>query len=74
MKSFTHSQRGAIDSNLDVVADASKKAPKRSVFVVQASCHNPTGLDYSREQWLKIAERMLEWQHFPFFDAAYLGF
>jgi aspartate aminotransferase len=51
-----------------------KAAPARSVFLLHACAHNPTGIDPSLEQWKEIAEIMLEKGHFAFFDAAYQGF
>jgi len=49
-------------------------APPKSVIVLQACAHNPTGLDLTREQWKKIAEVCKERQLIPFFDCAYQGF
>lgn len=51
-----------------------KAAPPRSVFLLHACAHNPTGVDPTREQWTTIAETMLEKKHFAFFDCAYQGF
>ncbi|KAI0649475.1 aspartate aminotransferase [Trametes meyenii] len=53
---------------------ALKDAPARSVFVLHACAHNPTGIDPTREQWGVIADAMLEQGHFAFFDSAYQGF
>lgn len=74
VKTYTHCYRGATGAAFDEVVKAMAEAPERSTFVLQAFCHNPTGLDYSREQWQEIGERMLRRQHFAFFDAAYIGF
>lgn len=49
-------------------------APERSVFVLQAVCHNPTGLDLSKDQWLKVFEVIRAKNIFPLFDIAYQGF
>ena len=51
-----------------------KNAPARSVFLLHACAHNPTGVDPTREQWSAIADVMLEKGHFAFFDTAYQGF
>ncbi|KZT68194.1 PLP-dependent transferase [Daedalea quercina L-15889] len=51
-----------------------KAAPPRSVFVVHACAHNPTGVDPTREQWAQIADVVLERGHYVFFDSAYQGF
>ncbi|KAK0661920.1 Aspartate aminotransferase [Lasiodiplodia hormozganensis] len=60
----------AFDSLLQAAADA----PPRSVFVLQAVCHNPTGRDLSRAQWVQVAEALEAKGHLPFFDIAYQGF
>ncbi|KAJ3529303.1 hypothetical protein NM208_g9824 [Fusarium decemcellulare] len=51
-----------------------QSAPERSVFVLHACAHNPTGVDPTQEQWVEIARIMKEKNHFPFFDTAYQGF
>jgi aspartate aminotransferase, cytoplasmic len=51
-----------------------KDAPERSVFVLHACAHNPTGVDPTHEQWKEIAVIIKEKNHFPFFDCAYQGF
>ncbi|KAF7322890.1 Aspartate aminotransferase [Mycena chlorophos] len=51
-----------------------KSAPERSVFLLHACAHNPTGVDPTPEQWAIIADVMLEKQHFAFLDCAYQGF
>jgi len=51
-----------------------KSAPPRSVFLIHACAHNPTGVDPTREQWVQIADTMLASHHYAFFDCAYQGF
>ncbi|KAJ8284690.1 hypothetical protein COCON_G00035400 [Conger conger] len=51
-----------------------ENAPERSIFVVHACAHNPTGTDPRPEEWQKIAEVMKRRNHFVFFDSAYQGF
>jgi aspartate aminotransferase len=51
-----------------------KALPKGSIILLHACAHNPTGIDPTEEQWLKIAEVVKEGDHFPFFDMAYQGF
>ncbi|KAJ8078672.1 hypothetical protein PM082_012955 [Marasmius tenuissimus] len=53
---------------------ALKDAPAKSVFLIHACAHNPTGVDPTREQWNEIADAMLEKGHYGFFDSAYQGF
>ena len=51
-----------------------KSAPAGTVVILHACAHNPTGIDPSDEQWVKIADVMAERNLFPFFDCAYQGF
>jgi len=51
-----------------------KNAPEGAVIILHACAHNPTGIDPSKEQWMKIAEVVKEKKLFPFFDCAYQGF
>jgi hypothetical protein len=51
-----------------------KSAPGRSVFLLHACAHNPTGVDPTEEQWKAIASVFLEKKHYAFFDSAYQGF
>lgn len=53
---------------------ALREAPTRSVFLLHACAHNPTGVDPTEEQWEAIADVMLEKKHYAFFDCAYQGF
>ncbi|KAF8163203.1 aspartate amino-transferase [Crassisporium funariophilum] len=54
--------------------DALKNAPDRSVFLLHACAHNPTGVDPTPEQWKSIAEVIGTKKHYTFFDCAYQGF
>lgn len=48
-------------------------AAARSVVMLQACCHNPTGIDPTREQWKQIADVIERKQLLPLFDIAYQG-
>jgi len=49
-------------------------APAKSIIILHACAHNPTGMDLSKEQWAKVADICQEKDLFPFFDCAYQGF
>jgi len=51
-----------------------KGAPERSVFLLHACAHNPTGVDPTFEQWQEISDVMKSKNHIAFFDCAYQGF
>ncbi|KAL2398606.1 Aspartate aminotransferase, mitochondrial [Exophiala dermatitidis] len=54
--------------------DALRTAERRSIIVLHACAHNPTGCDPTKDQWREIGRIMKERELFPLFDAAYLGF
>ncbi len=50
------------------------KLPARSVVLIHACCHNPTGADLSPEHWGVLAELLPARGLVPFVDLAYQGF
>ena len=50
------------------------RLPSHSIVLLHACCHNPTGADLSRAQWLQLAELVSDRSLIPFFDFAYQGF
>lgn len=58
----------------DKVCECIKNIPKHSIILLQASAHNPTGFDFSIEQWKILSSLIAEKQLFPYFDLAYQGF
>ena len=58
---------------LDEMLDCLTNAPERSLVVLQASCHNPTGGDPDPDAWTAILETVARRGHLPFFDLAYQG-
>uniref|UniRef100_A0A1I7XWG6 Aspartate aminotransferase n=1 Tax=Steinernema glaseri TaxID=37863 RepID=A0A1I7XWG6_9BILA len=50
------------------------KIPENSIILLHACAHNPTGVDPSQEQWLKISEVCKKRKLLVFFDMAYQGF
>src|SRR5690606_10993919 len=51
-----------------------KALPSRSIVVLHACCHNPTGVDLSLDDWKAVLEVLREREHVPFLDIAYQGF
>ena len=56
-----------------MIADL-QAAPDKSIVLLHACAHNPTGIDPTEEQWREISKVVQEKQHYPFFDMAYQGF
>lgn len=51
-----------------------KQIPQKSIVLLHACCHNPTGADLTKEQWMELSSVMLKHKLIPFFDMAYQGF
>lgn len=51
-----------------------KNLSPKSIVILHACCHNPTGSDPTLEEWRQISHVMREKQLLPFFDFAYQGF
>lgn len=47
--------------------------PEMSVVLLQAACHNPTGRDFTKEQWLTLMQLIQDKKLLPLFDNAYQG-
>ena len=60
--------------NIDAMLEALRSAPKGDVVLLHACCHNPSGLDPDKEEWLAIADVIVERELLPFIDMAYQGF
>jgi aspartate aminotransferase len=60
--------------NFDAMCDAIKAMPRGAAILLQACCHNPTGMDLSFAQWQELSDLIKKQQIFPFFDFAYQGF
>jgi len=50
------------------------KLPARSIVVLHACCHNPTGADLAPDQWKQVVDVMAARNLIPFLDMAYQGF
>jgi len=51
-----------------------KGMPDRSVVLLHACCHNPTGVDLTAQQWEEVVAVCKSKQFVPFLDLAYQGF
>lgn len=51
-----------------------KKLPPSEIILLHASCHNPTGVDPTPEQWQVLSKIIKQRGLFPLFDFAYQGF
>ena len=59
---------------IDEMLAALSTAPAGDVVLLHACCHNPSGLDPSRDDWKAITDLIVERALVPFIDMAYQGF
>lgn len=60
--------------NLGALLDSIDQARPGDAVLLHACCHNPTGIDPTREQWQSILEAIQRKGLLPLFDMAYQGF
>ncbi|HEX5644213.1 MAG TPA: aromatic amino acid transaminase [Erythrobacter sp.] len=60
-------------ADLDAVLSAIRGAGPDAAVLLHGACHNPTGIDYTPEQWDAIAAAFAESGAFPIIDLAYQG-
>ncbi len=58
----------------DAMLAAIDALPKRSIVLLHACCHNPTGVDLDEGQWLRLIDVIEARGLLPFVDMAYQGF
>ncbi len=58
----------------DALREAIAGLPARSIVLLHACCHNPTGVDLSREQWQQLVPILRQRELLPYLDLAYQGY
>ena len=58
----------------DAMRDVLRTIPKRSVVLLHACCHNPTGVDLTRAHWQALIPLLRERELLPYLDLAYQGY
>ncbi|MCK0098568.1 aromatic amino acid transaminase [Qipengyuania sp. S6317L1] len=60
-------------ANIDAVLAAINGAGKGEAVLLHGCCHNPTGIDYTIDQWEAIGDALASSGTFPIIDTAYQG-
>ncbi len=71
-KPFDHANADGT-ANIDAVLQVIRDARNGDAVLLHGCCHNPTGIDYSNEQWDQIAEACANSSALPILDIAYQG-
>ena len=58
----------------DAMLAALRGLPAKSVVLLHACCHNPTGVDLTQAQWDTLIPLLRERELIPYLDLAYQGF
>ena len=58
----------------DAMLESLRGLPARSVVLLHACCHNPTGVDLTAAQWDALIPVLRERELMPYLDLAYQGF
>ncbi len=58
----------------EAMLETLRSLPARSVVLLHACCHNPTGVDLTRAQWEQLVPVLRERELLPYLDLAYQGY
>nr|WP_298929962.1 aromatic amino acid transaminase [uncultured Erythrobacter sp.] len=72
MAPFEHANADGT-ANVGAVLAAIRAAGPNEGILLHGCCHNPTGVDYSDEDWAAICDAIAETGIFPIIDTAYHG-
>lgn len=72
LKAFAHATAEGT-ANMDALRAAIAEAQPGDAILLHGCCHNPTGIDYTHEQWDEIAALLSDGKLLPIIDLAYQG-
>ncbi|MEW4448823.1 aromatic amino acid transaminase [Qipengyuania sp. JC766] len=61
------------DADLEAVLTAIRNGGEGDAVLLHACCHNPTGVEYTQDQWDRIAAALADSPVLPIIDSAYQG-
>lgn len=71
-RTFAHANPDG-SANVDAALSVIAAGGASDAILLHACCHNPTGIDYSRRDWDRIATALSRSAVFPIIDSAYQG-
>ncbi|MEI8332630.1 MAG: amino acid aminotransferase [Chloroflexota bacterium] len=74
VRTYPYLRPGEARVEIDALLDGLGAAREGDLVVLHGSCHNPTGVDPSAEDWRRIGDLLEERQLLPIVDFAYQGF
>jgi aromatic-amino-acid transaminase len=74
VKAYPYYDSATHGLNFAGMVDTLDRLPGRTIVVLHACCHNPTGVDLTPEQWTHVIEIVKARELVPILDIAYQGF
>jgi aspartate/tyrosine/aromatic aminotransferase len=73
-ETFPHLTPDHRELDFDSMRAALQRATAGDAVLLHTVCHNPTGFDLNRDQWLEVFDLVAKRNLLPIFDFAYQGF
>lgn len=74
LKSYPYYDAERKDIRFDDMLESLNDVPQGDIVLLHGCCHNPTGMDLSRDQWQAVADLVVARDLLPYIDIAYQGF
>lgn len=74
IKSYPYYDAVTKDVRFDDMLETLNTVPAGEIVLFHGCCHNPTGIDLSRDQWDAVTDVVVERGLVPYIDIAYQGF
>ncbi|NBW00292.1 MAG: aspartate/tyrosine/aromatic aminotransferase [Betaproteobacteria bacterium] len=74
VQSYTYYDPQSHGLDFDGMVQSLKGMPERTIVLLHACCHNPTGVDLNLQQWEEVVALCRAKRFIPFLDLAYQGF
>ncbi len=74
LKSYPYYDAEHKDIRFDEMLETLDNVPSGDLVLLHGCCHNPTGMDLSRDQWQALADLVVARDLVPYIDIAYQGF
>ncbi len=74
LKSYPYYDAEKKNICFDEMMNTLNSIPNGDLVLLHGCCHNPTGMDLSRDQWQSVADVVVDRDLIPYIDIAYQGF
>ncbi|MFQ5548938.1 MAG: aromatic amino acid transaminase [Woeseia sp.] len=74
LKSYPYYDTRNKNIRFDAMLETLEKVPAGEIVLLHGCCHNPTGMDLTRDQWRAVVGLVAERELLPYIDIAYQGF